>query len=563
MSIGEVPGFGVPAVGARLTERPPAEPLIHSTSFWRSAARRAEHGGLETAMWGNRRARGRRSRALTLGLAVVASIVLGAACGETGGGSAADHSWAGPNADLANTRRVKGPIDAASVSRLRLAWTFPMAAGVTSTPVIVDGVAYLQDMASNVYAVELDSGRLLWKHEYGVVDNGPNGVNVGDGRVYGATVAFAFALDQRTGRELWQRTLIRVTYEGIDMAPGYHDGTVFVSTVPAAAGNVATLWALDGATGKPRWRWEQVPRSLWGHPEVNAGGGMWHPPAFDEHGGIYVDIANPVPWPGTAKAPWGTSRPGPNRWNNAIVKLDEETGRAIWGRQVLPHDVYDWDLQCPVILARADGRDVAIAAGKMGFVYAFDADSGELLWKRSVGIHNGHDDDNLAAMRGDLSVFGYGQKIYPGDWGGVQTQLASDGTTVYVPVNNLYAVYHGQELPEQQDLMEGTGEVVALDIATGRVRWDRRLPHSVYGGASISSDVVFTTTYEGRVWGLDTRTGKVLWRAPLPAGADAPAAIAGDMLLVGAGIELKPEQPVVMVAYRLGAKDGAGAPSDG
>jgi outer membrane protein assembly factor BamB len=496
-------------------------------------------------------------------LALAAVAVLAAAAAGCGAAAdpprpAANREWAGPNADPTNTRRVEGPIDADSVSRLRVAWTYPMRAGITATPALVGGVAYAQDMASNVYALELDSGQLLWRHHYGVIDNGPNGVNVADGRVYGATNADAFALDQATGRKLWRRKLVRRPGEGIDIAPGYHDGTVYVSTVPAAGGNIGTLWALDGATGKPRWTWEQVPRSLWGHPEVNGGGGMWHPPAFDGHGGVYADIANPVPWPGLPQAPWGTSRPGPNRWNNSIVKLDEDTGRLIWGRQVLPHDVYDWDLQCPVILATVDDREIAIAAGKMGFVYAFDAGNGELLWKRSVGLHNGHDDDNLAAMHGDLSVFRYGEAILPGDWGGVQTQLASDGQTVYVPVNNLYAIFYGQELPEQEELMEGTGEVVALDIASGRVKWDRRLPHSVYGAASISSDVVFTTTYEGTLWALRTRDGEVLWRSRLPAGSDGPAAIAGDTLVTGAGIRLKPHQPITLVAYRLEASGAAG-----
>jgi outer membrane protein assembly factor BamB len=492
-------------------------------------------------------------RALVL-LAVIAAAASGfSGCGATSE-STGDGDWPLPNADLANTRRVEGPIDSSSVARLRLAWKHRMTSGITSTPAIVDDVVYAQDMASNVYALDLRSGRLLWQHDYSAVDNGPNGVSVGDGRVYGATSEFAFALDQKTGRELWRRVLLQQLGEGIDIAPGYHDGTAYISTVPALGGNISTLWALDGATGRPRWRWEQVPRSLWGLPTVNGGGGMWHPPAFDEHGGVYVDIANPVPWPGTPELPWGTSRPGPNRWNNSIVKLDEETGRVQWGRQVLPHDVYDWDLQCPVILATVDDRDVAIAAGKMGFVYAFDADDGTMLWKRSVGLHNGHDDDSLAAMRGDLSVFRYGERILPGDWGGVQTQLASDGRTVYVPVNNLYAVYHDQTLPRQQDLMEGTGEVVALDIATGRVVWDRRLPHSVYGAASISSDVVFTTTYEGTVWGLSTSTGAVLWKARLPAGSDGPAAISGDTLLTGAGIRLAPGQQVELVAFRLGAE---------
>jgi outer membrane protein assembly factor BamB len=504
------------------------------------------------------RACGRRG---WLGRAVAATIAVAAACAGCGESTdppalAPSRTWSAPNGDLANTRRVEGPIDAASVGRLRAAWTYPMTAGITSTSVVAGGVVFSQDMSSNVYALDLRSGRLRWEHDYKAVDNGPNGVAVGDGRVYGATPGEVFALDQASGRQLWRRQIVRHEGEGIDMAPGYHDGTVYVSTVPAAGGVVSTLWALDGATGKPRWTWEQVPRSLWGHPEVNAGGGLWHPPAFDGHGSIYVDVANPVPWPGVPQAPWGTSRPGPNRGNNSIVKLDERTGRFIWGHQVLPHDVYDWDLQCPVILAHAGGREIALAAGKMGFVYAFDASSGALLWRRSVGLHNGHDNDDLAAMRGDLSVFRYGERILPGDWGGVQTQMASDGRTVYVPVNNLYAVYHEQTLPAQQNLMQGTGEVVALDLATGRVRWDRRLPHSVYGAASISNDVVFTTTYEGTVWGLSTSSGDVLWRAPLPAGSDAPTTISGDTLVTGAGIRLRPGQPIALVAFRLGASGG-------
>ena len=288
---------------------------------------------------------------------------------------------------------------------------------------------------------------------------------------------------------------------------------------------------------------------------MNAGGGAWHPPAFDERGGLYIGLANPVAWPGTREDPWGRSRPGDNRWDNSIVKLDARTGRFLWGRQVLPHDIYDWDLECPIILAHAGGRLVAIAGGKMGVVFAFDADTGALLWKRSVGIHNGHDHDDLAAMRGDYSNIRAGQRIYPGDWGGIQSAMASDGSTVYAPVNNLYTVYrNGIDQPRLQEVMSGTGEVVAIDVATGRVRWDRRLPHSVYGAATIANDVVFTTTLDGTVWGLDTRTGKQLWSAKLPEATDAPIAIAGDTLMTAASFPLRNEdQELAIVAYRLGA----------
>ena len=39
----------------------------------------------------------------------------------------------------------------------------------------------------------------------------------------------------------------------------------------------------------------------------------------------------------------------------------------------------------------------------MGYVYAFDRDSGKLLWKTPVGKHNGHDDDHELALQGKLS----------------------------------------------------------------------------------------------------------------------------------------------------------------
>jgi outer membrane protein assembly factor BamB len=508
---------------------------------------------------------GARRWAVTIG---AGAALLGAAagCGEVVQqptrtfNAVAGRDWGAPNADETNSRRMTGPIDAASVARLRPAWTVPlptMPGAYTATPVIVDGVAYTQDMRSNVLAIDVRSGRVKWRKTYNQVDNGPNGVTVGDGRVYGATPKEVFALDATTGRQLWKLTIAPSEGEGIDMAPGFHEGTVFISNVPATGGVVSTLRALDAASGKLRWKWEQVPRSLWGHPEVNGGGGLWHPPAFDGAGGLYIGIANPVPWPGVPQAPWGLTRPGPNRWNNSIVKLDARTGRFLWGYQVLPHDIYDWDLECPIILARANGRRIALAAGKMGFVYAFDADRGTLLWKRSVGLHNGHDNDNLLAMNGQFERLRYGQRLLPGDWGGVQTQMASDGRTVYVPVNNLYSIFDGQQLPRQQNLMQGTGEVVAIDIATGRVRWDRKLPHSVYGAASIANDVVFTNTFDGTVWGLQLQTGKVIWKARLPAGSDSPVAIAGDTLLTGAGIPLGHGQKLAIVAYRLGAVPAA------
>jgi outer membrane protein assembly factor BamB len=499
------------------------------------------------------RARRRRLLAAGAAIALCAAASSLAGCGGAEQSGAGAGAWAAPNADLANTRSVGGPIDRASVGRLRVAWTMPLQAGYATTPVVLDGTAYTQDLHSNVYAIDLASGRVRWTHRYELLTFGPNGVAVGDGRVYGATTLFAFALDERSGRELWRRPLPLNEFEGIDMAPGYHDGTVFMSTVPTrpevqyGPGARPYLWALDAATGHPRWRWAQVPADLWGDATRNTGGGLWYTPAFDDDGHLFASIGNPAPLPGKPEAPWGASRPGPNRWTNTIAKLDENSGRLLWARQVLPHDLFDWDLACPVILRRAGGRELAVVAGKMGWVYAFDATSGALVWKRAVGRHNGHDRDNLKAMRGERLPAR--MTVLPGLLGGVITPMAADARTVYVPVNEQAASIRRQiMLPVRSP---ARGRMVALDLASGRVRWDRSLPAGEYGAAAVANDVVFTTTYDGTVWGLDARNGRTAWHARLPAGTNAPVAVAGDTVLAAGSVALHPGQRTQLVAYRL------------
>jgi outer membrane protein assembly factor BamB len=475
-------------------------------------------------------------------------------CGESGGsdGSAqGSASWPAPNGDAANHRRATGSIDAASVDRLSVAWRLPLSATYAATPIVLDGVVYAQDLMSNVYAVDLASGRLRWRRDYNEIDTGPNGVSVVDGRVFGATASRAFALDAETGRQLWTTTLAHHPGDAIDMAPGYAEGAVYVSTAVAGIGAVGTLWALDADTGRARWRWRQVPEDLWGHPELNSGGGLWHPPAFDDDGALYVSTGNPLPFPGVDRWPWGASRPGNNRWTNSIAKLDPDTGRVLWAHQVLSHDIYDWDLEGPVILDRAGGRLLALTAGKMGIVYAFDADTGRLRWQRSVGLHNGHDRDNLLALRGK-APFERPTKVLPGWWGGVETQMASDGRVLYVPVNDLATVYDSGTRLRSPDPADGTGRMVAIEIASGRVLWDRALPRSPYGAATISNDLVFTTTYDGTVWALARADGAVVWRTRLRAGSNAPVVVAGDTLIAAASIPTEGRQPE-LVAYRLGA----------
>ncbi len=446
------------------------------------------------------------------------------------------------------------------MSSLGIAWTAPIPGtsnfgSYASTPVIDKGVIYSQDLASNVQALSLDSGEVLWTRNYEQPDEGPNGVVVAGGQVFGATPTEAFALDQKTGKQVWSVVLTRNEHEGIDMAPGYHDGMVYVSTVPLNAsesyegGGVGILWALDAKTGKKLWHFDTVPNDLWGNPKVNSGGGVWYPPAFDEKGFMYFGTGNPAPFPGTAQYPSGSSRPGPNLYTNSLVKLDAKTGKLEWYHQVTPHDLYDWDFQGPPILMKVGGKQVVVAAGKSGIVLAADRETGKVIWQRAVGKHNGHDDDGLLAMRGEASKIKVGT-LYPGTLGGVIAPMSTDGSTVFVPVVNYPGkVVSGSEVGEGG---AASGEVVALDAATGKVKWSEKLSTPAFGATTAVNDLVFATTYEGSISALDAKTGQVVWREKLPAGTNSGVMANGEMLIAPAGLAAAAGQTPKIVAFRLG-----------
>jgi alcohol dehydrogenase (cytochrome c) len=498
------------------------------------------------------------------------AAVTGTAPAATGQAAA---GWTQPDADAASTRYVASAITSADVSKLGVAWTVPLTIPTThtdgaysATPMIVNGVVYVQDLQSNVYAISLATGKVLWRHDYNSPNGGPDGVNVVGGVVYAATAKAAVALDAATGAQLWSRTLIGNDHEGIAMAPGYNRGTVYVSTVPANVtgqylpGGEGILWALNAKTGVPQWSWNQV-QNLWGNPGVNSGGGLWYTPSFDAQGNIYMGIANPAPVFGTKSYPLGSSRPGTDLYTDSVVKLSP-AGKLLWYYQLTPHDLYDWDLQNPPVLTAANGRQVVIDGGKAGIMIELDAQTGKLLWQRPVGGHDGHENDGLLTEHATPTSRGLLPAKYclePSTYGGMLTQLASNGSTTFAAVNDLAlpatpAGFARMSLTSHIRAVENAvGEMVAVNQDTGAVIWDTPLPSSPYGAATVTNNIVFTTTFKGDLYALDATTGAILFKTPMSAGSNAPVAVDGDYVIAGAGVSLSTTQRNMIIAYKLGA----------
>ncbi len=519
------------------------------------------------------------SKPRVLGSAVAVLAAAGLAAGyasasgtPSAGTSAVASAWTQPNANLAGTRDVASSISSSNISKLGVAWSLPLtgkSAGFgnyATTPVIVNGVAYTQDLDSNVMAVNVSTGKLLWEKKYNSPNVGPDGVSVVGNVVYGATSSNAFALQASTGEQLWNKKLTRNKGEGIDMAPAVNNGTVYVSTVPGndagfyTGNGQAILWAMNAKTGATKWKWDEVPASLWGNKKVNSGGGQWQPPTFDSAGNIFLEVANPAPfvgdkaYAGKKTYAWGESRPGKDLYTDSVVRLNPANGKMDWYYQLTPHDILDWDLNNQALITTIKGKEAIVSGGKAGIMIANDAQTGKLLWKTPLPKRQYGDNIQKLAYAGEYSKL---PKLplnsNPGELGGVESPYASDGSTVYVPMNNLYDHLESQAKSSLQNPLKATGSMIAVDQTTGKIKWIHNFAHSPYGAATVTNDLVLTTTFDGTLWALNKSTGKTVWKMKLPAGTNSPLAVDGDTVVLGAGYPEGKGQVAQFFELKLGA----------
>ncbi len=488
-------------------------------------------------------------------------------------------NWPHANLDYANTRAVTdSKINSSNVHTLGTAWKFPVPGvgafgAIASGMVVVEGVIYLQDLASNLYAVDLASGKQKWKKTYNASVIGPNGPAVWQGKVFAHVGPTDLkALDQNTGEELWsidlqgptgaQQPLVyeNLVYTGVTVGAVEKKTPIGQIALRAySGGKSGHAIAVNQESGKVVWDFATVTKGFWGNPQLNSGGGIWYPPAIDPKNGLsFWGTGNPAPFPGTIDYPNGSSRPAPNLYSCSVLALDLKSGELKWYYQFLEHDLFDHDAQISPVLATAqiDGkeRDIVIGGGKLGEVAALDRKTGELLWRIKVGKHV---NDELKELPKDQIVM-----VYPGILGGVETPMAVADGVLYVPVVNLAAPFTSTgfdskdgvqatlEVEGRLDFNEGNGEMIAIDLSNGVVLWEQTFTSEVFSAATVVNDLVFTATYDGTVYALDKKDGSVLWSQKMPGGINGFLTVVGDMVLVPVGVTGHPS----VVALRLGAQ---------
>ena len=482
-------------------------------------------------------------------LILAAGVVL-AGCGSTStpagstvtnpGAAKPAGSWLYPNGDPENTRDAAGAtISSANVVGLQQAWTFklpsslvtsgPGFGSLAATPIVANGVVYLQDLGDNVYALSLATGKLQWEYQVSskIVEGGPNGVALAGGVVYGDTMTTVFALSARTGQAIWvDRDLLNQGQGTFGIQPQVANGRVYLASSIGTGSSGGVLLALQASTGKVLWRFNTL---LHGSASRFGAGGAWEPPLAGSDGSVTFGIGNPY-----HSAAQAIGQPGAQLYTDSEVNLDAATGKLRWYYQGVANDFMDHDMQTSPIAAVINGQPAIIGSGKMGVVYAMNARTGKLIWKTPVGEHSNSDSYPLEAMEHKLTLKAP-YTILPGSLGGVLSNLALAGNTLYVATVDLRFTLAKMSYPLGAPDGHGTGEIEALNLTTGKVEWDTKVPTMPLGATTVSNNLVITTLYTGVLVALNRNTGAIVYAHKLPTSANAPIAIAGNSILVPAG----------------------------
>jgi alcohol dehydrogenase (cytochrome c) len=458
------------------------------------------------------------------------------------------HNWLHYSGNYASHRfSALDQIHRGNASRLKVAWVFQsrQPGPVEVTPLVVDGVMYTTEPLGSVVALDVRTGRSLWRWSRPVskalhigFPRVNRGVAILDETVYIGTLdAWLFALDARSGAERWSTHVAdNATGHAITAAPLAIDGKILVGISGGEAGIRGFVDAFDAKTGELAWRFWTIPgpgepgHDTWGGDSWKTGAAAtWLTGSYDpELNLVYWGLGNPGPdWNGDA-------RPGDNLYSCSIVALDAETGELQWHFQNTPHDVHDWDSNQIVMLAdiEFDGRlrKVIVNANRNAFYYVLDRETGEFLHASSYAKQTwaeAIDENGRPIVLPNTSPTEEGNLVWPSLQGATNWYSPTydpGRQIVVVPVREMGAYYYKSDVDYEpgkaftgggQRALSGDqayGAVRALDVGTGELKWEFRLKSPLRAGLmSTAGGLVFGGDNEGNLFALDSDTGEALW----------------------------------------------------
>jgi PQQ-dependent dehydrogenase (methanol/ethanol family) len=288
-------------------------------------------------------------------------------------------------------------INVSTVSRLAPAWSFPVPGqqgALQGTPVVADGLMYVTAVNA-VWALDARTGAEVWRYSrprtQGLVGDSAGGINRGvailGNRVFLQTDhAHLIALHRITGALLWEVEMADYRHHyGGTSAPLVVNDLVIAGVSGGDEGNRGFLDAYKASTGERAWRFWTVPAPGERGSETWIGKAWEHGCAATWLTGTYDPDAKILYWPTGNPCPDynGQERQGDNLYANSVIALDPDTGQLKWHFQFTPHDLHDWDAsETPMLVDANFGgtlKKLLLHADRNGFFYVLDRTTGKFL----------------------------------------------------------------------------------------------------------------------------------------------------------------------------------------
>jgi alcohol dehydrogenase (cytochrome c) len=389
---------------------------------------------------------------------------------------------------------------------------------------MVDGILYFTSL-DNVWALDARSGREVW-HWYreakgDMPRTGNRGVAIYNGWLFFVTIDdYLVSLNAATGKQRW---IVKISdakqYYIATAAPVVIGNHVLIGTGGDSLGVSAFVEAHDPETGAAQWRWSATPAK--GEPGIEtwpddfaaaAGGGHpWISGTYDPELNLYyVGTGNPDP------VHTGKGREGDNLYTCSIVALHPDTGKMAWYFQASPHDTHDWDaVQTPVLIdGTIDGkpRKLLAQANRNGYFFLLDRTNGKSL----VSV------PYLQTMNWSLGTDSRGQPIR-----NPSKEPTPDGVLVSPPTSGATNWPPPSFSPATGLFYVNTSEAYSIFYLTDP---DAR-PQGFAGRESGLGGA------KSALLALDYRTGRVAWKHDwlVAGGPSGILTTAGDLLFTGHG----------------------------
>ena len=413
------------------------------------------------------------------------------------------------------------------VPNLELKWAFGIdgATEMRAVPTVIDNSIIINSQFGEIYCLNMETGCVQWMYQ--ADGNVRGGIAVGQNQNNEPTLYFAdfncqvYALEANSGELLWKSSVKNESPNAVTGTVAYSDGMVYIplTSMEVVAGNQESyecckgsgmVVAVNAEDGEEVWRHRVIQEEATAQ-EVSttgvtkygpSGAPVWSSPSIDEKRGLlYIGTGENNSFPTTTSS-------------DALQALDLKTGMLVWNYQATSGDAYvtgtfnetgtemtpcancpdptgpDVDFgMAPVLTKNTQGKEVLIVGQKAGVVFCLDPDTGKEIWRKRIG-------------RG-------------GALGGIHWGIATDGKIAYVPISDWFPFGGDPSFPASPGLY-------ALDVLNGEVLWkaspDPKLCEGIPGCYTANSaaptlidDVVFAGNLDGHARAYNTQSGEVIW----------------------------------------------------